>query len=213
VAKLYRPSSVLYRRGLALALAVASSACHDDRTLGEIVDVNLPGLCAGGPCDGWCERPPGACDAPSTRGICRPSLTPQQRNMQLGLCPQPDVRDFVCSCDGRSFVNDCLRLVNQASLFGTGTCSAPGCTTTADCAVGQFCDVGDGSCNGGGTCQPGGPDAPALRCDPTPRAFCGCDGQTYRSQCERHRAGVSILHDGPCGGMTPDSTPVRPISR
>jgi sugar lactone lactonase YvrE len=41
VATLYRQNIVLYRLGL--ALAIASSACHDDRTLGELVESNLPG--------------------------------------------------------------------------------------------------------------------------------------------------------------------------
>ena len=45
--KHYRPSSPLYRHSLALALAIASSGCHDDRTLGEIVESNLPGANAG----------------------------------------------------------------------------------------------------------------------------------------------------------------------
>src|SRR5215204_1832629 len=86
VAKLYRPGTALYRQALALALTIASSACHDDRTLGEVVDSNLAGLCGGDPCAGWCERPPGGCDAPSVRGICRPSLTPERENTQRMAC-------------------------------------------------------------------------------------------------------------------------------
>jgi sugar lactone lactonase YvrE len=42
VAKPYRLSTVLHRRGLALVLAIASPACHEDRTLGEIVESNPP---------------------------------------------------------------------------------------------------------------------------------------------------------------------------
>ena len=198
MSKLYRPSRVLYRRGLVLALTIASSACHDDRTLGEIVDLNLPGLCGGAPCAGWCERPPGACDAPSTQGTCRPSLTPDERNMQQSMCPSAGVRDLHCGCDGRTFGVDCQRVLSEVSLFSKGICSSTACADTGDCAAGEFCNFDDGSCNAQGTCQPGGPDAPALRCDPTPRSFCGCDGKTYRSQCEVHRAGVSTLSDGPC---------------
>jgi hypothetical protein len=207
---LYRPSRVLYRHALALALTIVSSACHDDRTLGEIVDVNAPGICAGGPCDGWCERPPGACEAPSTQGICHRFLTPDERNMQLEMCPT-GVRDLRCGCDGQTFATDCQRLIVGVSLFGAGVCSAAACRDTKDCAVGEFCDFGDGSCMNQGTCQPGGPNARALRCDPTPKEFCGCDGKTYRSQCERHRAGVSISFDGPCPGKTTRASVVRPI--
>jgi sugar lactone lactonase YvrE len=42
VTKPYRLSTVLHRRGLALVLAIASPACHEDRTLGEIVESNPP---------------------------------------------------------------------------------------------------------------------------------------------------------------------------
>jgi sugar lactone lactonase YvrE len=45
--KLYRLSTVPHRLGLALALAVASSACHDDRILGEVVQPDRPGPDAG----------------------------------------------------------------------------------------------------------------------------------------------------------------------
>ena len=211
--KLYRPSRLLYRWCLLVALAIASSACHDDRTLGEIVDVNLPGLCSGAPCDGWCERPAGACDAPSTQGICRPSLTLDQRNTLLGMCapnPPMDRSRLVCGCDGQTFARDCERVVSQVSLFSTGACPGQDCTSTVDCAAGEFCEFPDGSCKAQGTCQPGGPAASTLRCNPDPQAVCGCDGKTYRSECERRRAGASKLRDGPCE-ETIGTTGVQPI--
>jgi len=35
-------------------------------------------------------------------------------------------------------------------------------------------------------------------CDDAIRPVCGCDGRTYLSGCALQRAGVSILHAGPC---------------
>ncbi len=211
---LNRPSCVLYRHGVALALAIASSACHDDRTLGEIVDSNQPGFCAGAPCDGWCERPRGACDAPSTEGTCRPSLTPDERNTLLERCARnvpADGSSLVCGCNGQTYARDCERLASQMSVFGAGRCPGLACLDTKDCGAGQFCEFMDGSCKGEGSCQTGGPGAPAILCNPDPRAVCGCDGKTYRSECERRRAGVSKFSDGPCDGMTVGTTGVRPI--
>jgi hypothetical protein len=201
VPKLSRLSTVLCRPGLALVLAIGSAACRDDRVLGELVDLSLPGLCGGAPCDGWCERPQGACDAPTTQGICRPNLAPEERNMYLAMCARivpMDRRDRLCGCDGRTFARDCERVVSQVSLFSAGSCSGLACTDTADCAVGEFCEFVEGSCRSEGTCQPGGPAASAVRCNPDPRASCGCDGKTYGSECDRHRAGVSKWLDGPC---------------
>ena len=198
MAKLYRPGTAPYRQALALALTIASSACHDDRTLGELVDSNLAGLCGGAPCAGWCERPLGACDAPSVQGICRPALTPEEQSAQLRMCLGTNAGVApVCGCNGRSF-RDCDRVNLQVSLFSTGACSYAACTSTSDCQPGEFCEFTAGMCSLEGNCQPGGPAATAVRCNPDSGAACGCDGKTYPSECERRRAGVSKLRDGPC---------------
>ena len=197
--KLSRPRTALYRQGLALALTIASSACHDDRTLGEIVQSDPAGLCGGSPCAGWCERPPGACDAPAAWGICRPSLSPEEQTTYRMMCIRNDVGlTPVCGCNGRSF-RECDGAILQVSLFSTGACAHSACTSTADCQAGQFCEFSDGMCNSQGSCQPGGPTATSVRCNPDSGAACGCDGKTYRSECERRRAGVSKLREGACG--------------
>jgi hypothetical protein len=207
MAQRYRLSAALYRGGLAVALtvalAVASSGCHDDRILAEVVDSKPSGLCGGAPCDGWCERLPGVCDSPASRGVCRPHVRPDERSALLATCASPP-EGPVCGCDGRSFANDCYRRLEEVSSFSTeGRCpSRLSCLATADCAVDEFCDFPGGRCNdsqgSNGTCHPGGPVAPVLQCDPDSGPVCGCDGKTYVSECARHRAGVSQARGGPC---------------
>lgn len=183
-----------------MALAFASSACHEDRRLGEIVDASASGLCAMVPCAGWCERPPRVCVAPSYRGVCRPLLTPQEERTLLATCAtDATMGGPVCGCDGRTFANDCQRMIARVSRFSTGACSGGGaCTGPMDCAAMEFCEFGQGTCKSRGICQPGGPGAEGVRCDPDTGAVCGCDGKTYRSECERRSQGVSKLRDGPC---------------
>jgi hypothetical protein len=196
VAKGYRPSTALYRQGLVLALTIASSGCHEDRTLGEIVEADPARLCGEASCAGWCERPPGACDAPTVRAICRPSVSAEERNTRLRMCvSDPAMLAPVCGCDGRTFRNECHRLIEQVSLFRTGECSALACATDTDCAAGEFCESAEGVCGSRGTCQPGGPGATALRCNPDSPAVCGCDRKTYRNECERRQAGISKWRD------------------
>ena len=205
MAKLYRLGAVIHCLFLAVALGVASLACHDDRILGEVVGAGPPGLCGGAPCSGWCERPQGRCDGPAGQGICRPPVTTtEERNALLSSCapltPDTVTMSRVCGCNGVTFGNDCQRRVSQVSLFGSGACPyGPACASNMDCAVGEFCEFPDLRCGGVmGTCRPGGPAAARLLCDADSGAVCGCDGKTYGSECERHRAGVSKRSDGRC---------------
>jgi hypothetical protein len=199
VPKPYRPGTLLYRSGLAVALAIVSAACHDDRSLGEIVDAQAAVVCAGAPCAGWCERPADACQAPTIRGVCRPFLTAEEQRDLLTTCAgDVSMSARVCGCDDRTFGNDCQRVIAGVSRFGTGACSGLACTGPMDCAAQEFCEFVAGSCQAQGTCQPGGPGAESVRCKPDTGAVCGCDGKTYHSECERRGAGVSKLRDGPC---------------
>jgi hypothetical protein len=79
-----------------------------------------------------------------------------------------------------------------------------GCFGEFVCAEGLFCNFDDvGGCGrneGGGLC-----DVPPTECADEYDPVCGCDVQDYASPCEAHRAGHSILHQGPCDG--PPATP------
>lgn len=64
------------------------------------------------------------------------------------------------------------------------------------CGGGFFCEREPGDCDGSERCSRV-PDV----CPPTGTPVCGCDGETYASDCERRRAGVSKDRDGPCEGL------------
>lgn len=57
----------------------------------------------------------------------------------------------------------------------------------------EYCEREASNCRGPGRCLPR-PDT----CTEPIRTVCGCDGQTYDSACEAHRAGTWIASDGPC---------------
>jgi hypothetical protein len=53
----------------------------------------------------------------------------------------------------------------------------------------------DAACGEAGECAP-----PPFACPEIWLPVCGCDGATYSSACHAAAAGVSIVHDGECGG-------------
>ena len=68
------------------------------------------------------------------------------------------------------------------------------------CGENQFCQKPAGACwnwDIGGTCT-----VKPLRCPIRKGVFyikeCGCNGVTYANDCERRKAGVSMLHKGAC---------------
>lgn len=138
-----------------------------------------------------CDRRDALCTNPQASGACV-------------AVPSSCVDDGqpVCGCDGQTYASDCARLQAGVVMARTGACDPPPttCSSSNDCGPGNFCEYVFADCGEGqpGTCQP----MRAAPCDLC-SAFvdgpvCGCDGQTYASECERQAAGASKLWFGPC---------------
>ena len=70
------------------------------------------------------------------------------------------------------------------------------CETSLDCDDDGFCSYAEGVCgDSAGQCQVR-PDF----CITLALPVCGCDGKTYGNSCFAASAGVSVDHEGPCGG-------------
>jgi len=135
----------------------------------------------------FCGRPVGGC---AVRGACveRPD----------GCL---DIFDPVCGCDGKTYGNACEAARAGVAVEHAGSCVVTcGGFTGGECAENQFCDLAAGSCGGAdlsGECVAVGVPCPLL-VDPV----CGCDGQTYDSDCARRNARQQLDHRGECA-MSP----------
>jgi hypothetical protein len=111
----------------------------------------------------------------------------------------------VCGCDGNTYDNKCFANAAGTSVLSSGECGAdPGgeaCGGWAGltCADDEFCnypaDVACGFTDGSGVCEVR-PEA----CDAIYDPVCGCDGNTYSSECTAHLEGVSVASTGECEG-------------
>ena len=66
----------------------------------------------------------------------------------------------------------------------------------AGCRAGEFCQNPTGQCFAppvGGTCT-----RVPTQCIALSQPVCGCDGRTYRNNCLRQQAKVSLARIGPC---------------
>ncbi len=109
-------------------------------------------------------------------------------------CPPRD--EPVCACDGHTYPDACVAALQGVSVDYQGECnSGQGCSTNEECGMEMFCKKKDGQCDGNGVCMPIPEECPWRR-----EYVCGCDGNTYRNSCRAEEQGVSVLHEGECGG-------------
>lgn len=138
-----------------------------------------------------CDRHDALCTNPQVSGAC--VAVPE-------TCA--DDGQPVCGCDGQTYASDCARLQAGVVLARAGACDPPpsSCSSSAQCPAGFFCEYVFGDCGEGqpGTCRP-------MRAEPCDLCsawvdgpVCGCDGQTYASECERRAAGASKFWFGSC---------------
>jgi len=104
--------------------------------------------------------------------------------------------ELVCGCDGNTYTNDCERQKAGVSRDHEGPCRdvPTECSGDDECEDGDFCDTNGDACEAVGECRPQ-PDA----CVPIFAPVCGCDGETYASECIANAVGVSVASEGACG--------------
>lgn len=111
----------------------------------------------------------------------------------------------VCGCDGKTYSSDCVANGAGVSVASQGECGGNGTACGAragdTCAADEYCafapDAMCGRADAEGVCTkiPKG-----QACDAIYAPVCGCDGKTYSNDCVATTSGVSIDHDGACGG-------------
>jgi hypothetical protein len=153
-----------------------------------------PGAAEGEVCGGFagvtcqegliCDLPPHLCISADVQGTCKEPPA---------FCPRH--LDPVCGCDGVTYPNDCERLRAIAQLDHEGLCDE-GCATNDDCTTREYCHFPEGRCGD----RPGFCRSRPEVCLEVYEPVCGCDGQSYSNDCHAAAAGVSIAHQGECGG-------------
>lgn len=175
----------------------AESTCAWDCSTGRGCG-GLAGLtCAD---DEFCDYETDAfCGAADQMGVCKPRPT----SCAVG-CPAPEYQP--CGCDGQSYCSECDANKNGVDVSGqSGTCGGEpkscGGFAGFTCADDEYCDYEPSQmCGAGdqmGKCLPRPTSCP-LGCPAPQYQPCGCDGQSYCSECDAQKAGVDVS-EGSCG--------------
>lgn len=133
----------------------------------------------------YCDLPDGC--QQNLEGVCE--LAPQD------CTGEPE--DRVCGCDGRTYTNDCERRQAGVGKLTDGPCRGDDCDARNECDRNRdFCELSwcvdpdsDGVCvERPRACRGGEPG----------EEVCGCDGETYESNCHRQMEGVPLFGAGTC---------------
>jgi hypothetical protein len=157
------------------------------------IPCRLDSDCAGVPST-FCQKD--SC-SPSAAGVC--AIIPGSR--ETGFC-QPET-DFVCGCDGQTYLYPCLAHAASVNIASPGPCPLPDggspCAGNGDCGSGLYCRK-DACGAPAGVCA-GEPDFNVCYrelADGGTAQACGCDHQTYDNDCMAASYGVNVDFEGRC---------------
>ena len=130
----------------------------------------------------YCSKDEGNCEG---EGTC--SIKPSPMSCRLNVDP-------VCGCDGKTYRNDCIGDSAGVNVAHIGDCIVA-CTDDADCDTDSYCARDIGMCGGEGTCKM---KPNVCMIPPNNSSVCGCDGNTYITECSAASKGINIAHEGEC---------------
>ena len=156
---------------------------------------------------GWCGEPPAQpCAGPDEIECADPDAYCDLQNCQpeaVGLCVDPDEpcppnAPPECGCDDVTYDNKCARVLAGVAFNHFGPCGEGACELgiPGDCGGGMYCAGPVGDCTGPGLCYPAPFSCDAQGGDNIP--VCGCDGVSYESLCQAHKADVPVAAYGLC---------------
>lgn len=149
-----------------------------------------------------CDEPPTGC---KSNDDCADDMYCAKKDDScggLGQCSPlpadcPFIADPVCGCDGKTYSNGCFAAANGVNVSSDGACDTfCGGIAGFPCADGQWCDPEAGQCN---VSDVAGSCVSLESCSKEYDPVCGCDGETYPTDCSRILAQIAKAHAGPCG--------------